>query len=192
MRPRHVVLVAAVLLLSSCFAMVRVGPGTVTVKEVMTVNSDGGWNRLDLPGGGPGEVWTSDGLTLDVLTFYVGIKEGEPLAPAPMGSKRKPPVFRATMLPNEIVELYEAMATQDGSTFKLERLAPTAFAGAQGFRFEFSTTRKRDDLSLRGLAHGAVVKGRLYLIAFRAPLIHYYAKHLPRVEATVRSALIKG
>lgn len=192
MRSRNLVLFAAVLLLSSCFAMVRMGPGTVTVKELLTVNSDGGWNRLDLPGSGPGEVWTSDGLTLDLLTFYVGIKEGEPLAPAPLGSKRKPPVFRADMLPNEIVELYESTATQDGSTFTLERLVPVAFGGAQGFRCEFSMTRKRDDLSLRGLAHGAVVKGRLYLITFRAPRIHYFTKHLPRVEATVRSALIKG
>ncbi len=188
---RGAILAAAVLLLSSCFAMVRMGPGTVTVRDAITVSSDGGWNRLDVPGGGGGEVWTSDGLSLDVLTFFVAIKDGDPLVPAPMGTRRTPPAFRAAMLPHQIVELFEASATQDGSTFRLERLAPSAFASADGFRFEFSMTRKRDDVALRGFAYGAVVKGKLYLVTFRAPRIHYYAKHLPRAEATVRSALIK-
>jgi len=190
MRLRSALLAAAALVLGGCVAMVRMGPGTVTVRDAISVSSDGGWNRLDVPGGG-GEVWTSDGLSLDVLTFFVGIKDGEPLAPAPMGSRRVPPAFRAAMLPHQIVELYEASATQDGSTFRLERLAPGAFAGAEGFRFDFSMTRKRDDVALRGIAWGAVVKGKLYLIAFRAPRLHYYAKHLPRAEATARSALIR-
>jgi len=195
MRLRKAVpLAAAMLLLSSCIAMVKMEAGPVTVKDAMSVTSDGRWNRLDLPAlsGGSSEIWTSDGLSLDVLTFHVGIKDADPLAPAPMGSKRVPPVFRASMVANEIVELYEATATQDGSTFKLERLAPVQFAGASGFRFEFSMTRKRDGVALRGFAHGAVIKGKLYLIAFRAPRLHYFAKHLPRVETTMRSALVKS
>lgn len=192
MMKRNGFLLALVPLLASCFAMVRVGPGTVTVRDALSVTSDGGWNRIDLPGRAAGESWTSDGLTLDLLTFFVGLKEGEPLAPAPRGSARKPALFRASMLANEIVELFEEAATQDGSTFKLERLAPAPFAGAQGFRFEFSMLRKSDDVALRGIAWGAVVKERLYLVAFRAPRLHFFAKHAPRAEATARSALIKN
>jgi len=188
---RNALFLAATVLLAACAAMPRMAAGPITVKGVMTVTSDGAWNKLDFPGSGPGENWTSDGLTLDVLTFYVGLKEGEALAQTPMRDPRKPPAFRASMLPNEIVEFYEASVTRDGSTFKLERLAPAQFAGAPGFRFEFSATRKNDDVALRGFGHGAVIKGRLYLITFRAPRIHYFAKHLPRAEATARSALIK-
>jgi hypothetical protein len=195
MEVRNALLLAATaLLLSSCVAMVKMEAGPVTVKEAITVTSDGKWNRLDVPAlsGGSSEIWTSDGLSLDLLTFHVGIKDGEPLAPAPAGSKRTPPAFRASMVANEIVELYEATATQDGSTFKLERLAPVQFSGVNGFRFEFSVTRKHDGVALRGIAHGATIKGKLYLIAFRAPRLHYYAKHLPRAETAIRSALVKS
>lgn len=185
-------LLGATLLLSGCVAMVKTGPGAVTVKDGLTVTSDGNWNRLDLPRAGNDEIWTSDGLPLDTLIFYVGMREGEALVVPPAGTTRKPPAFRASMGPNEIVELYETSITQDGSTFKLDRLAPAPFAGASGFRFEFTMVRKSDDVTLRGVAQGAVVKGRLYLVAFRATRAHYFAKHLPRAEALMRSALIKG
>jgi hypothetical protein len=193
MKVRTWLILPAALLLASCaVSMVKMDRGTVTVKDAITVASDGAWNRLDLPDSGrESEVWTSDGLSLDVLTFIVGIKDGDPLVQPPMGAKRTPPAFRSTMIANEIVELYEASAIQDGSTFKMEHLAPAQFAGSSGFRFEFSMTRKRDDVTLRGFGQGAVIKGRLYLIVFRAPRLHYYAKHLPRAEATVRSALVK-
>jgi len=193
MKIRTWLCVPAALLLASCaVSMVKMDRGTVIVKDAITVASDGAWNRLDLPDSGrASEVWTSDGLSLDVMTFIVGIKDGEPLVQPAVGAKRTPPAFRSTMIANEIVELYEASAIQDGSTFKMEHLAPAQFAGANGFRFEFSMTRKRDDVTLRGFGQGAVIKGRLYLIVFRAPRLHYYAKHLPRAEATVRSALVK-
>lgn len=185
-------LLGAALLLCGCVAMVKTGPGNVTVKDGLTVTSDGNWNRLDLPRAGNDEIWTSDGLPLDTLIFYVGVREGEALVVPPTGSARKPPAFRAGMGPNEIVELYETSITQDGSAFKLDRLAPATFGGASGFRFEFTMVRKSDDVTLRGVAQGAVVKGRLYLVAFRATRAHYFAKHLPRAEALFRSALIKG
>ena len=194
MKIRTWLIFPAALWLAGCAAsMVKMDRGTVTVKDSITVASDGAWNRLELPDSGrASEVWTSDGLSLDAMTFIVGIKDGEPLVQPPVGAKRTPPAFRSTMIANEIVELYEASAIQDGSTFKLERVAPAQFAGANGFRFEFSMTRKRDDVTLRGFGEGAVIKGKLYLIVFRAPRLHYYAKHLPRAEATVRSALVKA
>lgn len=191
MDPRYSLHVAAMLLLGACALMPKIDAGPVTVKGAMTVTSDGGWNSVYVIGAAPGESWTSDGLPLDVMTFYVGIKDGEALSGTTRGETRKPPAFRSSMLPNEIVEFYEASVTRDGSTFKLERLAPAQFAGAPGFRFEFSSTRKSDDVGLRGFGHGAVIKERLYLITFRAPRIHYYSKHLPRAEAVAKSALLK-
>ena len=192
MHLRYSLYLAAAVLLGACALMPKMAAGPVTVKSVMTVTSDGAWNKFNAVGAiGPGETWTSDGLTLDVMTFYVGLKDGEALSETPRGESRKPPAFRASMLPNEIVEFYEASVTRDGSTFKLERLAPAQFAGAPGFRFDFSATRKRDDVALRGFGHGAVIKERMYLITFRAPRIHYFHKHLPRAEAVARSALLK-
>ncbi len=184
--------IATALLLSSCVAMVRTASGLVSIRDGMTVTSDGNWNRLEIPTSGPEETWSSDGLPLDVLSFYVALNDGESMMRAPMGSKLKPPIFRHTMSASEVVELYDTTMTLDGSSFKLERLAPIPFGGAPGFRFEFSMTRKRDDVTVRGVAYGAVSKRRLYLITFRAPRQHYYAKHLPRAEAVMKSAVIRN
>jgi hypothetical protein len=58
--------------------------------------------------------------------------------------------------------------TQDGSAFALKRVAPGRFGGQPGFRFEYTITRKSDNVLLKGVGQGAVVKGKLYLAAFRA------------------------
>ena len=91
------------------------------------------------------------------------------------------------MLPHDIVELYESLVAQDGAAFRLERLAPARFGEAQGFLFEHSTIT-RTGLELRGRAYGALVEERLYLMSYTAPALHFYAKHLPCVEALAASA----
>lgn len=186
------------LLLASCFAMVKVGPGPVTIKDAFSVKLDGAWNRFEAAGAtvfaapGATEVWTAEGMTLDVLAFYIGIGEGETLGRVvQQGSGKKLPPFRAKMSPHEIVELYENLVTQDGSAFKLGRLAPLRFGGAEGFRFEHVLTRKRDSLTLDGVGYGAVVGGRLYLMTYSAPKTHYFAKLLPRIEQVAGSAQIR-
>jgi hypothetical protein len=198
LRTPHIAAPLAALLLASCFAMVKVGPGPVAIGDGFSVKLDSAWNRFEAAGttvfAAPGatEVWTAEGMTLDVLAFYIGIREGETLGRAlQAGSGRKLPTFRAKMTPHEIVELYENLVTQDGSAFRLGRLAPARFGGVEGFRFEHSLTRKRDSLPLEGVGYGAVVNGRLYLIAYSAPKTHYFAKLLPRVEAVAASASIK-
>ena len=92
------------------------------------------------------------------------------------------------MTPGEIVELYEQMVTQDGSAFALKRVAPGRFGDQPGFRFEHTITRKSDNVLLKGVGQGAVVKGKLYLVAFTAPSIYYYDRYLPQVEPLLASA----
>jgi hypothetical protein len=179
-------LVFASLLLVGCASMAKVEPGSVTVGGALVVRSDGHWNRVEPPQSeaDASEVWTAEGVTLDMLLFYVGVADGETL-----GTAQNQPVFRASMLPHEIVELYEALVAQDGSAFRLERLAPASFGGTQGFLFEHRTTL-RNGLALHGRAYGSVVEGRLYLMSFTAPDSHFYAKHLPSVDALAASAKI--
>jgi hypothetical protein len=83
----------------------------------------------------------------------------------------------------------EAIVTREGSAFTLERLAPASFCGAQGFLFEH-TTVPRDGPALGGLAYGAVVGGKLYLMSYTAPRSYFYAKHLAQVKAIAASARI--
>src|SRR5687767_479114 len=153
-----------VLLLAGCSSMERVEPGAFTIRDALTVTADARWNRLEPPRDGA-ELWTADGLTLDWLAFYVAVAEGETLGEAPSA---KAPRWRCSMTPHDVVELYQALVTQEGSAFRLERLAPAAFGGAQGFLFEH-TTLPRDGPALGGLAYGAVVGGKLYLMSYTAP-----------------------
>jgi hypothetical protein len=180
--------------LAGCAQIVKVEPGQVTVKEVLLLNTTSAWNRFELQfplsvAPGASEVWTQDGVTLDALAFFVGVAQGQTLGQPIAGKKL--PAFRSSMTPGEIVELYEQMVTQDGSAFALKRVAPGRFGGQPGFRFEHTIARRGDGVLLKGMAHGAVVQDKLYLVAFTAPAIYYYDRHLPEVEPLLASAQIK-
>lgn len=187
---------AALVALAGCAQMVKVEPGQVTVKETLKLTTTSAWNRFELlfplsVAPGASEVWTQDGITLDALAFFVGIEQGKTLGSAIPGTNKKLPQFRSTMTPGEIVELYEQMVTQDGSAFALKRVAPGRFGGQPGFRFEHTITRKSDNVLLKGVAQGAVVKDKLYLVVFTAPSIYYYDRHVVQVEPLLASAEIK-
>lgn len=181
-----------IVFLSGCAAMAKVGPGDVTIREAMTVSLDSAWNRLEQGAPKNTEVWTTDGLALDRLVFYVGIADGQALGELQARKDRQIPKFSASMQPHEIAEMYEVFVTYDGSTFKREKLAPAQFAGGAGFRFDFSRVRKGDEVEMRGVGYAVVRGGKLYMMVFEAPSIHYFNKHLGRAEAAAKSARIKG
>jgi len=171
---------------------VGLSPGEVVVRDRLAVRNDGAWSRLEGTQEAKHEVWTSDGLPLDQLHFHTGIAEGESLVVVKDRPADKPvPRFRKDMQAQDVVELYESFASRDGSVFKLEKLAPARFADEDGFRFEFSRVRKRDEVRTRGVAYGAIHRGELFLLVFEAPRIHYFAKHLPRAEAIAQSAHLR-
>lgn len=177
------------LLIAGCVAFAAVGPGPVKVGDVMTVSLDGKWNRAPSMFAPPkGEVWTAEGIPVDRLTFFVGLAENDALYRSQSADEKKLPKFRAGMHPNEIVEFYEAYATADGSSFTLIKLEPASFVGADGFRFEFQAVRKSDEVRLAGVGYGALRGGKLYMMVYTAPRIHFFPSYLPRVEAIARSA----
>lgn len=188
---RRLIAIAS-LLLSACVAFTAVGPGPVTIKDRLTVTLDGAWNRFDAPGGDGSELWTSEGVSLDTLVFYPGVADGETLGKPRTNNPKALPKFRAAMSPSEIAELLEAYVTIDGSSFRQEKLAPSTFAGGPGFRLEFRSVRKGDEVDFRGIAWGIVRDNRLYLMLYRAPASHYFQKHLARVEGIAASAAIRN
>jgi hypothetical protein len=173
-----------ILLLAGCSSMQQVAPGTMIVRDQMTVTVDSRWNRLE-PAPEGSELWTADGTILDTLAFYV-VADGETI-----GADAEPdaPRWNNSMTPHDVVELYETLVTQEGSAFRLERLAPIAFGGVPGFVFEH-TTMTRDGPALGGLTYGAVASGKLYLMSYTAPRSYYYEKHLAAVRAIAASARI--
>lgn len=187
---RRLLTLFAALLVAGCAAFAAVGPGPVKLGEAMTVTLDGKWNRAPAMFAPPkGELWTAEGIPVDRLAFFVGLAEGDVLL-QPRGSsgEKKLPRFRAGMNPSEVVEFYEAYATADGSSFTLAKLEPAPFGGAEGFRFEFQAVRKSDEVRLAGVGYGALRGGKLYMMVYTAPRIHFFPSYLPRVEAIARSA----
>ena len=182
-----------VLALAGCAAVSKVETGEVLVQNRLSVQVTSPWNRFERGLAGGTTTWTVEGLFVDALQFYVGIKDGELIAPTPGGRKDVQPLtFKASMRPAEVVALYQNLLTRDGSSFTLDRIEATEFVASPGFRFEYSLVRKDDEVRLRGVAWGAVRNGELFLINYSAPRLAFFPKRAAEVEAIARSARVKG
>lgn len=189
---RQAIVAFVVLLLTACASFFSaVGPGQVTIKDRITVNATSPWNRYDVSASDFSEMWTTDGLPLDNLWFYAGVPDGEPLKRTYDSRQKKLPKFQAGMTPTEVVEMMETYITADGSTFKLERLAPATLAGGPGFRFDFRILRKQDEVELRGVGFASIQREKLYMMLYTAPSTYYFQKNLTRIEAIAGSLTIK-
>lgn len=182
----------AALLFAGCVAVTKVETGQTVVRERLVLNVASSWNRFERGQSDNTPTWTKEGITVDALQFYVGIKDGELITPNERNSKDAPLAFKAGMQPAEVVGLFQAMHTRTGSTFSLDKLEPSEFVGVKGFRCEFSVTRKVDDVMLRGVAYGAVRNGELFLISYTAPRLAFFAKYVQQVDALARGASVKG
>lgn len=193
-RPLRLATLCLVLALGAC-AVANVTPvvsGENAVSDRLTLVVDQPWNQFarNLRGNIP--TWTHEGITLDSLQFWVGVKDGAPIVGSPKDKGAAALTFKSAMQPAEIVALYQSLYTRDGSSFTLDRLEPVEFLGQPGFRFAYSMVRKVDDLRLRGMAWGAVRNGELFLIDFSAPRLAIFDRLLPSVQALAASARVKG
>lgn len=192
MNRRFALSFAVALVAAGCAQVSHVATGEVTLRDRLTVTVDKAWNQFERGLGDNTPTWTQDGITVDALRFYAGLKDGELIAPTPSEPKgTKPLAFKSGMQPAEIVGLVEAAYTRDGSSFQLDRLAPQPFAGQPGFRFEFNAVRKYDEVRLKGIGWGAVRNGELFLITYTAPRLSFFDRHIASAEAIAKSARIK-
>lgn len=191
---KKLVLVLLIPVLAGCAAAIKMESGQQSVGERLVVNLDGPWNQIKVPGMGPAQTWTMEGLPIDQLLLYSGLKDGEAIhAERAYGSSpQKSFQFRSLMQPDEIVSLFEGMLTRDGSKFKLVKLEPTVFGGGKGFRFEYQLTRKIDNVQLLGVGYGTVSKGELFALVYQAPRLTFFSRHQARVEQMAKSARIKA
>jgi hypothetical protein len=191
----RVLLIAALLaVVAGCATVSKVDTGDQAVGERLVVSLEGPWNRVEAPGLGPAQVWTMEGLPVDQLLVYSGIRNEELVhaqGGAPGGAPRKDFAFRATMQPDEVVAMFEGMLTRDGSQFKLVKLEPASFGGGKGFRFEYSVIRRGDNAVLSGVGFGTVSNGELFALLYHAPRLTFFPRHRGRVEQIARSAKVK-
>jgi hypothetical protein len=184
---------AVVLLVAACAQVSQVATGQVVVRQRLVVDVQKPWNQFEftLDDGTP--TWTQDGITVDALKFYPGLKDGTLIATTPKEPKGVAPLpFKAGMQPADIVALFEKLYSRGGSTFTLEKVEPAPFVGTSGWRFEFSSIRKSDDVRLKGVGWFAVRDGELWAITYTAPRLAFFPAGIGSAEAVARSARIKA
>ena len=166
-------------------------PGrTPVAASSLTVEPGNGWNRWSKHPIKHEELWSLDGPLLNRLDFFGGIAAGEPLA-REANRKREPlPKFEAGMKAVDVAELLERTVriTEAAPDYTTEAVDPATFAGKPGFRIRYRYTT--GELVRRGEARGAVIDGRLFLIVFAAPALHYFDQGLPQAKAIIDSARI--
>jgi hypothetical protein len=183
----------ALLLVSGCATVSKVDQGNQAIGDRLAVQLDGPWNRFEAMAAFPVPTWTVEGITVDRLQFFVGIKDGSPLiAQASSEKEKRPLTFRAGMQPDEIVALFQALLTADGSTFTLEKVDPAQFLGGTGVRFEFSLIRRVDEVRLSGFGYARIQQGELHAILYQAPRLGFYPRYKEQVEKMAQSASLRG
>ena len=187
---RNLVIVLVLAALAGCATVsTKVETGDTVVGERLQVTIDGSWNHITLPNAGPAQIWTMEGLPVDQLRIYSGVKDGEVIHDT-RNSNLKSFSFRSNMQPDEIVSMFEGMLTRDGSTFSLVKLEPASFGGGKGMRFEYAMITKEDNLPLSGVGFATVHNGELFAMLYQAPRLAFFARHQARVEQIARSAKI--
>jgi hypothetical protein len=194
---------ALVLLLAACANVSRM-EGEQVVNERLAVQPTQAWNKVSDPWDvDPYDTWTQEGIPLDHLRFWGGVRPGQPLMTKYAPFSREPdaraprvPTFRQGMTPEKLVNLFEELYATAG-TVGITKVEPTVFAGQKGVRFEFTLARRRDDLDMRGVGWVAVkadpVWGEeLYAATFVAPKLSFYQRLLPMAEGVVKTARIRN
>lgn len=185
-------------LLAACTTIAKVD-GEQVVGGKLAVTLPDAWNKVTDPWErGRYDMWTQEGIPLDHLRLWAGLRPGESIVAKPTVLFRAPgekdpryPTFTAGLRPHRLVNLFEQLYANDG-VVQVTRMEPAVFAGQPGVRFEFTLARRADDLVLQGVGWAAEHRGELYAATFAAPKLAFYPRLLPMAEAVIRSARIKG
>jgi hypothetical protein len=163
---------------SSAGGLKPAGIPIAVAKSTLTVTPDQAWNKGARPGR-LSEAWTLDGLSINELTFYGGILDNTTLFREVNKTTAPLPRFSKTMLAPDVVQWFESSYRIAGHTslMAIDSVEPATFAGNQGFKFTYSFALQ-DEVKRKGEARGAIIGGKLYMITFEAPRIHYFDRDL--------------
>ena len=149
------------------------------------------WNRLAIKRGKFAETWTLDGEQLNDVTFYGGVETDKPLVKE-RDKKRDPlPKFRSDTLLVEIPELVQGTyrAYKGISSFTMTNSKPGRFLGRDGIEFIYEFT-DNDNLPRKGEGRAAIISGKLYMVTFDAPRLHYFERTRADFHALADTAFL--
>lgn len=165
------------------------GEAVTVADSTLAVTPSRDWNRLSGKIGKNTETWTLDGPQLNDVTFFAGIEAGRPLVKEQHKKEKPLPKFTKGMLLIELPELLEGTyrAYKDIGAFQLLATEPTRFLGHEAvfFTYEFTDT---DALTRKGEARAAIINGKLYMMTFDAPRLHYHERVIGDFRALADSA----
>lgn len=190
-----VISAAAILILAAPAAAHKLrssGEAIAVADSGFTVTPGRDWNRLDAKAGKNTETWTLDGEQLNDVTFFGGIEAGKPLVKE-RDKKRDPlPKFTRSTLLIEIPELLEGTyrTHKQIGAFRLLTTEPLKFLNHDGVSFTYEYV-DADLLTRRGEARASIIDGKLYMITFDAPRLHYFDRGLLDFRALVSSARLR-
>jgi hypothetical protein len=154
----------------------------------LTLQPENDWSSLKA---GAVRTWTVHGPQLEAITILGGLADGKPLE-RPANYKEKMPLFRSAMTGSEVAELtVESLQRMGYGSVELRSVSPESFGGVPGFRFDLDLV-DASGLNGAGIGAGAILKGKLYLIVYRAPTEHYFATYKPAVERLIETAQLRN
>jgi hypothetical protein len=199
---KRLVLLLLALALAACTTISRV-EGDEVINDRLVVHVPSAWNKVtDRWNIDPYDTWTQEGMPLDHLRLWGGVRPGHTLMTKPAVFSRaadakdpRVPTFRPGLSPEKLVSLFEELYATAG-TVAITKVEPTVFAGQKGVRFEFTLARRSDDLNMRGVGWLAVVPDptwgeQLYAATFVAPRLSFYDRLLPMAEEVVKTARVR-
>jgi hypothetical protein len=167
--------------------MSAVAPGPAETDTGISVNLQNSWTRIpsQLNAATTGTVFTRHGVMLNRVDV-LSIEPGKSLIKVPRNVDA--PVFRTGMTELELVEFVTASLSRIGlRDLRTENVRSHTFLGAPGIRFNVAG-KYASGLDMRGDAALAVVDGKLNVILFIAPAVHYYDANAAEIEQLIQSA----
>lgn len=189
---KSALLAIALLASAPAFAnsLVPPGPRAAIAKSSISATPTDEWNKLTRNEGKNTEIWTIDGDGLNKVTFMGGIAPGMPIMREVDRKNRPLPKVTANMLITDIPALLESTyrVRYGVNRMSIDSQEPATVSGQKGIRFTYSFTRD-DEVARKGEAIGAVIGGKLYLVAYEAPALFFFDKDVEkyrRMAATLK------
>jgi hypothetical protein len=172
--------IAALATPASSNSLVPPGPRAGIAKSTLSATPNNEWNKLSRNDGRNTEVWTIDGDELDKVTFFGGIDHGKPLLREVDRKHRPLPKVKVNMLITDIPTLLESTYRVRGvNQMSVDVQEPAMLGTHKGIRFTYSFTRD-DEVLRKGEGIGALVGGKLYLVTYEAPALHFFEKDVEK------------
>ena len=167
--------------------LVKIGDQIIVGKSSMVITAPTQWNRATYGPIKGSEQWTLDGLTLNELYVAGDIASGKPLL-YELNKKDNPlPKFADTMQLTDLPDLVERTwrVARSAVVFKTAAVEPAKLGGNDAVRVRYEYVRDGSNLTYKGIATLAIVKGQLQLVLFEAPALYYFDRDSAKAVAVM-------